>query len=152
MKPRRSPRQSTPAKNIGPTRSHLSTRQLPQPRNMGTAWPPWRTMCQLHLQTLVLRTPPARINEVPGNHHGRHARSIDKHSAILHGCRPTASAQHLRPYTAAAHIQQSPQKTLRRRPWQRQSMRQDGGKRGGADDAEMTMTETTAMMKTTRQR
>jgi hypothetical protein len=31
-------------------------------------------------------------------------------------------------------------------------MRQDGGKRGGADDAEMTMTETTAMMKTTRQR
>ncbi len=28
----------------------------------------------------------------------------------------------------------------------------DGGKRGGADDAETTMTETTATMKTTRQR
>jgi len=40
MKPSRSSRQLTPSKNIGPTQSHLSTRQLPEPRNMGMAWPP----------------------------------------------------------------------------------------------------------------
>jgi hypothetical protein len=64
-KPRRSPRQSTPSKNIGPTQSHLSTRQLPQPHNMGRAWPPWTTMRQSHRtashsQTSMPRTPPRK--------------------------------------------------------------------------------------------
>ena len=61
----------------------------------------------------------ARINKDPGNHHGRYARSINKHPAILHGCRPTAPTQHLCPCTAAAHIQQSPQQMQRRRPQHR---------------------------------
>ena len=28
--------------------SQLSTRQLPQPCNMGMAWPPWTSVCQSH--------------------------------------------------------------------------------------------------------
>ena len=48
MKPCRSPRRSTPSNNIGPTQSHSSTRQLPQPHNMDTAWPPWTMMRQSH--------------------------------------------------------------------------------------------------------
>ena len=39
--PRQSEKRSTRSTNIGQTRSHLSTRQLPQPCNMDTAWPSW---------------------------------------------------------------------------------------------------------------
>ena len=56
-------KQSTPSKNIRPTRSHLSTRQLPQPRNMDMAWLPWTMIRQLHptvnrLRTLAPHMPP----------------------------------------------------------------------------------------------
>ena len=61
MKPRQSLKPWKPSKNIGPTQSHSSTRQLSQPCNIGTAWPPWATMRQSHCtashsQTSVLCT------------------------------------------------------------------------------------------------
>ena len=41
----------------------------------------------------------------------------------MHGCRPTALTQHLRPFTTASHIQQLPQQTQRRWPRQRRYRR-----------------------------
>jgi hypothetical protein len=49
----------------------------------------------------------SRIDEEPGDHHGRYAGPAREHPAVLHGCQPATTGHHLRPSTATA-AQHSP--------------------------------------------